>query len=359
MQIHLVIPGLIWPTPHATAPAGSLPLPGLERLLGLGDRRALDDRAGDAMLARLFGLASDAIPYAALRRLGEADGAAVARDGHWLCADPVHLQFAREHLLLTELDASEISGDDSAALVAALNDTFADIGRFEAPTPQRWYLRLNAATSATLFPLTDVVGRPIRHFLPEGDHARLWQRTMNEVQIVLHNHAVNAARETAGQRSINSLWFWGSGKLPAAATAPAATVLADTPLAVGLARLAGLTPRAPETAASLDGDTLVVLDALQGPALQLDLDRWRATLAQFERDWFSPLAAVLGQGRLKRLRISAPGDRASFELDVCPGQRWKFWRKPQALDALLKQIVPPPQRPETPAGAMHTEHGQP
>lgn len=358
MQIHLVIPGLIWPTPHATAPAGSLALPGLERLLGLGARRALDDRSGDAALARLFGLAADAIPYAALRRLGEADGATMARDGHWLCADPVHLQFAREHLLLTELDDSEIDRAHADALLAALNDTFTDLGRFEAPTPQRWYLQLAAPTRAGLFPLTDVVGRPIAHFLPEGDDARLWQRTLNEVQIVLHNHATNQARESAGQRTINSLWFWGSGNLPASATAPCPVVLARDPLAVGLARLAGLAPQPPGKADELAGDSLVVLDALRRPALQLDLDGWREALATLERDWFAPLAAQLG-GKLQTLRITAPGDRAGFELEVRAGQRWKFWRKPQALDALLKQIVPPPQRPEAPAGAMHTEHGHP
>ncbi|ANQ84673.1 hypothetical protein dqs_1629 [Azoarcus olearius] len=358
MQIHLVIPGLIWPTPHATAPSGSLALPGLERLLGLGERTALTERSSDAALARLFGLHSDALPYAALRRLGEQDGAEQHAGHDWLCADPVHLQFAREHLLLTELDDSEIDQQDADALLAALNDSFADIGRFEAPAPRRWYLKLAAPTEAALFPLTDVVGRPIAHFLPEGRDARLWQRTMNEVQIVLHNHALNQAREDRGLRSLNSLWFWGPGRLPERATAPCPTVLAADPLSVGLARLAGLTPQPPRTAAGLAGDTLVVLDALQRPALQLDLDSWREALAGLERDWFAPLAALPG-GKLHRLRITAPGDRAGFELDVRAGQRWKFWRKPQALDALLKQIVPPPQRPEAPPGAMHTEHGHP
>ncbi|QDF96708.1 hypothetical protein CJ010_09290 [Azoarcus sp. DD4] len=358
MQIHLVIPGLIWPTPHATAPAGSLALSGLERLLGLGERRALDDRSGDAALARLFGMAVDAIPYAALRRLGEADGAGMARDGQWLCADPVHLQFAREHLLLTELDDSEVDQQDADTLLAALNDTFADIGRFEAPAPRRWYLKLAAPTRASLFPLTDVVGRPIAHFLPEGEDARLWQRTLNEVQIVLHNHALNQAREGRGLRTLNSLWFWGAGMLPERTVAPCPTVLASDPLSVGLARLAGATPQPAHSAAALAGDSLVVLDALQRPALQLDLDRWREALITLERDWFAPLAAMLG-GKLQRLRITAPGDHAGFELEVRAGQRWKFWRKPQSLDALLKQIVPPPQRPETPAGAMHTEHGHP
>lgn len=358
MQIHLVIPGLIWPTPHATAPAGGIALPGLERLLGLGERRALDARSGDAVLARLFGLDADTIAYAALRRLGEADGAEVSGGGHWLCADPVHLQFAREHLLLTELDDSEIDQQDADALLAALNDTFADIGRFEAPAPRRWYLKLAAPTEAALFPLTDVVGRPIAHFLPEGRDARMWQRTLNEVQIVLHNHALNQARESRGLRTINSLWFWGAGMLPERAAAPCPTVLAADPLSLGLARLAGLAPQPARTAADLAGDSLVVLDALQRPALQLDLDGWRDALAGLERDWFAPLAALPG-GKLHSLRITAPGDRAGFTLDVRAGQRWKFWRKPQALDALLKQIVPPPQRPEAPAGAMHTEHGHP
>lgn len=356
MQIHLVIPGLIWPGASLVAPAAGIELPALARLLGLGRREHRDFEPLDLQLARLFGLdtgSSDGpLPLAALRRLGEAASLAPDRGGDWLCADPVNLSFAREHLLLNDFPADELGDDDVCALIAALNDHFGDLGRFEACTPTRWYLRLAEPTRARLFPLHDVIGRPIRQFLPEGEDARLWQRTMNEVQVLLHNHPLNQAREAAGRRPANSLWFWGAGTL---ATAPAATlpaVQAAEPLARGMARAAGAEAAPPDLAAALREDTIVVLDTLLHPARQLDLDAWRSQLATLERDWIAPLAGALDDGRVHKLTLTAPGDRGTFELVVRAGERWKFWRKPLAFDALLRSLTPPaPSLPAEPVAA--------
>ncbi|BAL24341.1 hypothetical protein [Azoarcus sp. KH32C] len=346
MQIHLVIPGLIWPGASAIGPASGLQLPALARLLGLGHRHVAPFEPLDRQLARLLGYPSpneeDApLPLAALRRLGE-DAAPPPAASHWLCADPVNLSFAREHLLLNDFPEDELSPDEVAALIGALNETFSDIGQFEACTPARWYLRLAAPTRARLYPLHDVVGRPIQHFLPEGEDARLWQRTMNEIQVVLHNHRVNQARESAGRRPANSLWLWGAGELAASARRPATAVQTREPLTRGLARAAGVEPTAPDCTAALKDETVVIIDSLLKPALQLDIDRWRNTLVALEREWFAPLADAIRTRRVRSLRLTAPGDRGTLELAVQASDRWKFWRKPYAFDALLKTMAPPP-----------------
>jgi hypothetical protein len=347
MQIHLLIPGLLWPSAAVAGPAAGLALAGLERMLGLGRPRLAAFEPLDRQFARLFGLAGSApLPLAALRRLGEAGAEPPAPGSHWLCADPVNLAFSREHLLLHDFADDAADAPDraeAAALVAALNDSFAERGRFEVCTPTRWYLRLAAPTHATFYPLHDAVGRPIRHFLPEGEGARLWQRTMNEAQIVLHNHPLSRAREAAGRRAVNSLWLWGAGELDDAPRAPLPAVQATDPLTIGLARAAGVEPRRPEPAAALGGDTLVVLDGLLRPAQQLDLDAWRAGLEALERDWFAPLAEALRRGRLQTLRLTAPGDRGTLELVVRAADRWKFWRQPQSFAALLQSAAPPPR----------------
>ena len=347
MQIHLVIPGLLWSAVSLTNPAAGLELPALARLLGLGQRRVRDFEPLDRQLARILGLAPGAddeapLPLAALRHLGEHSGPVEegSTDGGWLCADPVNLSFAREHLLLNDFPADELTGPEVEALIGTLNDVFHDLGRFEACTSTRWYLRLAKPTSATLFPLHDVIGRPIRHFLPEGDDARLWQRTMNEAQVLLHNHPVNQAREAAGRRPANSLWFWGAGKLDRGPIAPPPAVQSLDPLARGLARAAAVEPMPPDVASALQHDTIVVLDTLLPAARQLDLDAWRANLADLERDWFAPLATALRDGRLQTLTLTAPGDRHTVELGVRSSDRWKFWRKPLTFAALLASLAP-------------------
>lgn len=339
MQIHLVLPGLLWPGSSLLSPTAGLELPALERLLGLGQRRMLAFEPYDRQLLRLFGLDADPLPLAALRRRGEALPAA---DGDWLCADPVSLSFAREHLLLNALRPEDIGDDEAATLIAALNDTFADLGHFEAAASNRWYLRLAAPTRFISYPVHDVVGRPIKLFLPEGEDARLWQRTMNEAQILLHNHALNAARTAAGRAPINSLWLWGNGTLELPLRAPLPAVQAEEALAIGLARAAGLDAGRPQLASALRTDTLVVLDALRAPALLLDLDTWRDRLLGLERDWFAPLADALSSGRLQRLTLSAAADRGTLELEISARARWKFWRKPLPLATLLQSLQPAP-----------------
>ena len=97
---------------------------------------------------------------------------------------------------------------------------------------------------------------------------------------------------------------------------------------------------APDPGAALTQDTLVVLDMLRKPAQQLDLDTWRRGLETLEREWFAPLAEAFRAGRLDTVRLTAPGDRGTLQLELHRSERWKFWRKPYAFDALLKSIAP-------------------
>lgn len=353
MQIQLLIPGLLWPVTTLLGPASGLALDGLAALLGRGRREVTAFEPYDRQLARLFGLQGDALPTATLRRLGEADAPAPEPGTHWLCADPVNLSFAREHLLLQAFPDEELDAAESAELVAELNAIFADLGRFEACTPTRWYLRLHRQTAVTLYPLDDVTGRPVKHFLPEGEDARLWQRTMNEAQIVLHNHARSRAREEAGRRAVNSVWLWGAGALDAPLQAPARQVQATDPISIGLARAAGAPVSPPDPGRALAEDTLVVLDALRKPAQQLDLDAWRRSLEELERDWFTPLAKAFRSGSLDTLRLTAPSDRGTLHLELRRSERWKFWRKPYAFDALLKSVAPAPMQTPAAPGPSH------
>ncbi len=338
MRLHLVLAGLLWPAPHAGQPARDLRLPGLETLLGKGRMRLSAGESPERGLARLFGLAGEP-PAAALRLLGETPPVEPAA---WLCADPVHLSFAREHLLLDELADGELSAEEAAALVSALNEQFSGMGHFIAPAPGRWYLRPEADTATDSFvPLADAAGRPLAAFLPQGPDGLPWQRWMNEAQVLLHNHPVNQARTAVGLRVANSLWFWGAGPLPEHLAAPMQTVQADETFARGLARAAGMEAGAPDFAAALRQDTLVVIDRLRRPVRRLDLDGWRDALAALEHDWFAPLAAALRGGRLRELRLTAPGDRHTLELQITPGSRWRFWRRPRPFSALLQSAAPP------------------
>ncbi len=340
MQLELILPGLSWlaaaPGKH---PAHALPLPALATLLGFASTRWAAPAGIDTLLADALGLTSN-VSHALLRRSGE-EGPAPPAGGHWLCCDPVHLHFARDTLLLADASGLAITRQQADTLIAGLNDTFADIGRFEAPAPDRWYIHLSERPEPRFHPLTDVNGRPVQLFLPEGNDIRRWARLSNEIEVWLYSHPINTTREDAGQRKINGIWLWGAGPEHAPCTPRVTHLQASQPYALGLARLAGLRPGTTDAYTTPADPTLALLDTLQRPALHHDRDTWIHELGQLEARWFAPLLADLKARRLDGVRIRVPDDRHLLEVDITATGLWKFWRKPQPLDALLATAPQP------------------
>ena len=339
MPYRLIIPGLLWPASRTPTPAGGLALPALETILGHARPAARPAQSLDRCLADLFGLATDALPHAALRRAGEP--VAPLHDiGTCLCADPVNLHFAREHLLLADASGLEIREDEAARIIEGLNETLSDIGRFEAPAADRWYLWSRKRPEANFAALSDVAGRPVGLFMPEGIQARDWHRLSNEIQVWLHGHPVNAAREASGFRPINSLWFWGAGDPPSTLQRPAQRIQANGTLARGLVRFAGLVcTDSTRLDIKTGSSALAILEQLQQSAQYLNLDDWRNGLIALERDWFAPALAALKTGSLDELRITAPCERATLDFTLKAGSLWRFWKHPLPLDAFHKSIA--------------------
>lgn len=330
MHFELVLPGLAWPRGGAAQAAGGLVLPALATLLGHAKVSWLPPVVPEIWLAQRFGARDARLPYAALRRLGEASPAS---DAHWLCCDPVHLHFARDKLLLADASGLAITADEANALIAGINDTFSDIGRFEAPAPDRWYVALADEPRPFFHPLPDVNGRPVQLFMPEGDDIARWARLANELEVWLYNHPVNAAREAAGQRPINGVWLWGAGFRQTPLTAPAPRIQAESAFARGLARHVGVEPESTER--YLAGSGFAVVDRLHRPTLHVDEPAWQAAVTALERDWFAPLLAGLKSKQIRQLTLVAPGDKHSLRLDISAGDLWRFWRKPLPLASLL------------------------
>jgi len=58
------------------------------------------------------------------------------------------------------------------------------------------------------------IGMPVRGLMPAGEGGRTWTRRLNEVQMMLHEHPINAARAATDRSPIDSLWWWGEGRWP-------------------------------------------------------------------------------------------------------------------------------------------------
>lgn len=380
MQLTLFVPELIWPEPLDAATFAPLRCPQLQRflaragftcggaLLSAQERAffARDDAAAasagtapggpasfEAALAALFGFAAPP-PYAALRLAGEAalstDESAAPRQGGWpgwICADPVHLRLHQERLLLADGAQIGLTLAEAQALLAELNDHFADFGTFHALAPERWYLRLHEAIALPTPPLSVLAGRRLLQQLPEDAACRRLRRMLNEAQMLLFQHPVNQARQQAGQMTANSLWLWGSGEFAAPAAPPAGgftRVHGAHPLLRGMALASGARPA--EAVASLAelwpvarGErVLVLVDDLLRAVQYEDIAAWQAGVEALEENWLAPLTAALRRGEL-RLALCASTIYGNLRWQGGRLAAWRCWRRPANLQALALRLA--------------------
>ena len=332
----LLLPGLI-PTQRLDAAVAPLPrLPALELLLARGDRSTLDETAADRWLMRRFGVnTSGELPAGALSLLGD-DGQ--PGDACWLRADPVHLRVNGDQLILGGPGVFAISQGDAETFTDALNRHFAEDGFVFYPLrPERWYLRAPAPPAILTTPLGEAVGRHIDPLLPRGPDALAWHRLGNEIQMLLHGVPLNAERESGGVLAVNSVWLWGAGPLPAVPEHPYALVIANDPVACGLARAAACAAKAP------DRDIRSLLsDRAPGDVLwydpSLDLARayghdvgLAAALERLEQTVFAPLLEDLKGGKIERIRIVTFSDTGGVCFETTRASLWRFWRSAVAL----------------------------
>ncbi|WP_312915217.1 phosphoglycerate mutase [Stenotrophomonas sp.] len=286
-------------------PAGTLPAP-VATALGRAER-SLGTAGESAQLRRHFRVQPAEWSAAALTRQTDAGDAA---GSFWLRADPANIvpdmQGAR---LMASAETLRLEPVDVEALLPALQPLFAGFGyQLDAPTASRWYLRLPEDTPLPAFAAPEIVlGDDLFPHLPDGDNGRQWRSLMTEAQVVLHQHPWNAQRVADGKRAVNSLWFWGAGRLPDSVSTAHAQVRSRDALLQGLATLAGV---------RLGGEQTV--DAL------VDLRQLRS-LEQLTRDAILPLLEAIGRGELAELQLDFE-DGASYR--IRRGQRWQFWKKP-------------------------------
>jgi len=274
-------------------------------------------QAGEAaQLQRQFAVAPLPWSVAALSRQHDVGDAGQAQ---WLRADPVMLQ-ADQYGARMMAYGSRLGMDESdvAALLPSLQAFFAEEKlRLDAPTPTRWYIQApdNVLLSDFAEPST-VLGADLFSYLPTGEAGRRWRACLNHTQVLLHQHPHNGLRQAQGKPVINSLWFWGAGRLPTAVRSPYQQVRSPDVLLHALAQQAGAIwdmKHVPSAAAP--GHTL------------LDL-RHITDLNQLIEQAISPLLAALYRAEMAALHLDF-ADGAQYRLQ--PAQRWKFWRKPVSI----------------------------
>lgn len=331
---HLFVPGLNADGSAAAAHFGysvaELPL-ALRRLTSRGDIERLPSSDPSTALLHAHGFTEPAARGAAAL-MARGDGINTDNTA-WLRADPVHLRIEQDRLVLHDAEFLNLTHDEASALSEMLNIHFAEDGlEFVVANAQRWYMRLASSPAIVTAPLDAVLGQDVHRYLPRGAEAMLWHRRYNELQMLLHNHPVNQAREARGALPANSVWWWGEGE-ERPVSARFARLAGDEPLLRGLAISSG-TPytNLPDSAnawlaeAPEEGEHFIVLQGLRRPwAYRLNTE-WQSTLGQLEHSWFAPLLAALAGGRISAVKISALTSDSHASYRITRPMLWRFWR---------------------------------
>lgn len=306
--MHLLIPYAYAPSEAFDRALLETPLPALGRLLArmeVSQRVECDEydlnSPYERTLARELGLhAPDGcLPFAA--RWALHDGVNVG-PRCWGLMTPVHLHMGTDQFTMMDPDLLGLTEDESRAFLQAVSVLFVEEGFHLAwGAPTRWYLSHDMLTDLSCASLDRVIGRNIDAWIPDHSRARLIRRLQNEVQMLLHAHPLNEAREARGLPVINSFWLSGCGELQA-----------EKP-----------------------SDTLEVHELLRDGLLQVDMAAWTAAWASLDAEVLAPAVKTLEAGELQALTLCGERQAVTLKPRQVLGalaqwrERWQLWRKPE------------------------------
>ncbi len=310
--MHLVVPFAASLSEAGAQTLQSLRLPQLERLLSRlerGVQTGSDENTlnlpHEQVLARSRGWVGDdgCLPFAAV--WAQADGLPGAPDGQgWGLLTPSHWQLGREQIELRDPDALELDDAESRALLQAVRDLFESEGwTLHWGATLRWYATHESLATLATASLDRVIGRHIDDWLPERLAGRQVRRLQSELQMLLHTHPINDAREARAALPVNSVWLSGTGRTQSLASG------SEEP--------------------TVDG-------RLRAPLLAQDWAAWAEAWQALDAQVLGDLDARAARGEVFSLTLC--GERHAVRFDSAPRSAWQrlaqTWRSVSCLPVL-------------------------
>jgi len=242
------------------------------------------------------------------------------------------VQIDREIAYLTAPDELQLSEQEARQLIATINQHFGEELQIRYHKPQQWlvrkHLQLNTHTPS------EAVLQNVKSMQPSGEDARSWSNVLNEIQMLLHAHPVNAARQENNRRPVNSLWLWGGGDIQV--TEPGIDVIySNNSLAAEAAvRNAIAHEPLPDTidVTMLENRRVLMLVTEQISAIQRhDVYAWIESLKRLEKNILTPLFTLLRQNKLQSLTIIGDG----MWLVIRKQDLNKWWRRRSRMDKTI------------------------
>ncbi|HEY3787132.1 MAG TPA: hypothetical protein VGL55_17815 [Steroidobacteraceae bacterium] len=347
----IVIPDLYFPQEMDRPAAGELALPGLEHLARFGERRRLGSD-WRPWLARWAGnrqdmaeLAPAAVAAAAVQSAIPVAGAAATASATVWMATPVHLVASLTTVHLDRRSVLYLEASELLELATDFERTFRGSGHRLVPLEGGALVLLGPATASvdTREPARAMAG-DVAEGLPSGPGAAALRQLGAEIEMWLHGHALNEARERRGELAVTSLWLWGGGMSAALPARQAAETQTAAPMAFGSdayvrglwshmgAQMLPLPPQFAQVLRYPDArGAVLVVEA--GRMLQPNRNwTWPEAVAEIDRRFLLPAVQALHRGALGEIQLLAN----DWCLSLRARHRLRLWRRKRpGLSGLL------------------------
>lgn len=196
----------------------------------------------------------------------------------WARITPAHWHLGSEHIRMAPVHSLGLDNVASQAFLEAVRELFESEG-FELcyADPLSWLVSHPSLQGLPSASLDRVAGRSVSPWMSQDSRSRLLRRLQNEVQMLLHQHPLNEAREAQGLLPINSFWWSACGALKDLAPVPQPAVQ--------------------------------VIEGLRGPALEEDAQAWRAAWKMLDAKQLAAFWARHLQG--EHLKLTLCGERGA------------------------------------------------
>ena len=122
--------------------------------------------------------------------------------------------------VLFDYSAGHITNKEAAVLISFLDEKLgsSDVKFYPGKSYRHIMIYKNGVNlglgKIKYFAPHDIMGRPIKPFLPRGKNNDKIIRLMEESKDILQNHEINKVRIDLGENPANMIWLWGAGSKP-------------------------------------------------------------------------------------------------------------------------------------------------
>lgn len=309
--MHLLIPYASATGDAASHTLAELPLPHLSELLGqlkpegeaLGSDEFSLNTPLELALAQLRGCTAPdgQLPTAAW----DAPALPATEPQAWARLSPIHLAVGSDQITALPPESLALGEAESQEFFAALAELWPAAEGWSSHwlNSNSWLIAHPSLAGLSSASLDRVLHRHVDSWMPKPRRLRTLQ---NEVQMLLHEHALNQEREARGALALNSVWISGCGVDAGSRALP---------------------------------EGLQMEHSLREPLLGGDWQAWSRAWTQLDAGPIAQLLAQARQADAEPIRLTLCGERFAqhWHLPARPRlQRlWQSWLPPRADTAAL------------------------